>query len=372
MARHHQFHRLIAIAAAATAIIAGPTIAQTAVPGDASNAGAPDPYAPAWSSPEIEAFANAIIGTWATTEAVAELDEQGGSDASSNIVLQIAAAPVAGMTDTLYVESSRADRQFDPFRHSIFQIFEYKGGLRLRTYEITVGTVGTGAFNGMWAAPEYFPTISRSDLIATIDLDITGSGSDFQGKSPYLYPTGVGGAVEMSSSMTLSAKALTTSDTGFAADGSVAWGSGNDASYSFVRSINSPRVTKFDNGLVIVEYLHPEGAEVADRESLHVHYSGYLQSAKLFDSSYNRGQPFKFVFPPRQRAIEGWGIGMEGVTLNTRRRLIVPSHLGYKERGNERAGIPGNSTLYFDIHIAHIERLNTEAGPDTDPAGAGG
>lgn len=45
---------------------------------------------------------------------------------------------------------------------------------------------------------------------------------------------------------------------------------------------------------------------------------------------------------------------MEGFTLNARRKLIIPSDIGYGPNGNPRANIPGNSTLIFNTFLPHI------------------
>ena len=49
-------------------------------------------------------------------------------------------------------------------------------------------------------------------------------------------------------------------------------------------------------------------------------------------------------------------MGMEGLSLEQHRKLIIPSDLGYGPGGNPRANIPGDSTLIFNIFLAHIER----------------
>ena len=101
-------------------------------------------------------------------------------------------------------------------------------------------------------------------------------------------------------------------------------------------------------------------------DEMSVQYSGYLASGFQFDSSYKRGMPYTFRFPPGNRAIVGWGLGMEGFTDGSRRKIVVPSELGYGERGNARANIAPNEPLYFNIHL---EKLVTPE-PAPEPGSA--
>ena len=101
---------------------------------------------------------------------------------------------------------------------------------------------------------------------------------------------------------------------------------------------------------------------------MRVHYSGYLEDGTLFDTSHSREQPFEFPYPPGNRAIQGWGLGMEGFAEGARRKLIIPGQLGYGDRGNPRAGIPGGATLLFDVHCVDLQSP-PEAPSQADDAG---
>jgi hypothetical protein len=292
-------------------------------------------------------------------------------DGSASVVMVVAAAPVQGLSDTLYVEAARADELHAPFRHAIFQLIKTPAGVRLRTYEMRFDGARRAAFTGLWAQPGYFPTITKDDLIATIDVDLskTGTGS-YTGKAPHAYPTGVGGAIEMMSSLEISPTTLTTRDQGMDAAGKVVWG---QQPVTFAKGDPKVKVEKRDDGMVIVEYANPGEVVVADGDLLHIHYTGYLSDGSIFDSSVKRNQPFVFNFPPGTRAITGWGIGMEGISVGARRKLIIPGYLAYGERGNPRANIPPDATLFFDVHCLHMDKPEPEAaGTEGEGAPAGG
>merc|ERR1711962_419190 len=89
-----------------------------------------------------------------------------------------------------------------------------------------------------------------------------------------------------------------------------------------------------------------------------VHYGGFLQDGKKFDSSFDRAQPFTFTMGVGQ-VIPGWDKGLLGVCPGEERHLVVPSSLAYGDRG---AGdvIPPGATLLFDIVIVGVQKEGQE------------
>jgi FKBP-type peptidyl-prolyl cis-trans isomerase FkpA len=95
-----------------------------------------------------------------------------------------------------------------------------------------------------------------------------------------------------------------------------------------------------------------------------VHYTGWLyepgapeNKGKKFDSSRDRGQPLRFTIGAGQ-VIKGWEEGVQGMRVGSQRRLIIPSHLAYGERGAGGGVIPPNAMLLFDIELLAIEEAD--------------
>jgi FKBP-type peptidyl-prolyl cis-trans isomerase len=89
-----------------------------------------------------------------------------------------------------------------------------------------------------------------------------------------------------------------------------------------------------------------------DGNTVTVHYTGTLTNGKKFDSSVGRG-PFSFILG-RGEVIKGWDRGVKGMKIGGIRKLTIPSHLGYGERG-AGADIPPNATLLFDVELLKVE-----------------
>jgi FKBP-type peptidyl-prolyl cis-trans isomerase len=111
-------------------------------------------------------------------------------------------------------------------------------------------------------------------------------------------------------------------------------------------------VVQTASGLGYVDLVEGQGARPAAGDSVSVHYTGWLKDGTKFDSSRDRGTPF--VFPiGRGRVIRGWDEGVAGMRVGGKRKLIIPAHLGYGERG---AGgvIPAGATLVFEVELLGV------------------
>ena len=113
------------------------------------------------------------------------------------------------------------------------------------------------------------------------------------------------------------------------------------------------QVIQTASGLEYVEIAEGMGARPKQGETVSVHYTGWLKSGQKFDSSVDRGEPFAFPVG-KGRVIKGWDEGVGTMKVGGKRKLIIPAHLGYGERG---AGgvIPPGATLIFDVELLGID-----------------
>lgn len=91
------------------------------------------------------------------------------------------------------------------------------------------------------------------------------------------------------------------------------------------------------------------GKEVNNDSKITVHYRGSLIDGTEFDSSYKRGKPITLML---KDVILGWQEGLKYIKKSGKIKLVIPPHLGYGT--NKVNGIPGNSTLIFDIELLDI------------------
>ncbi len=103
------------------------------------------------------------------------------------------------------------------------------------------------------------------------------------------------------------------------------------------------------SGLKYVDQVVGTGDVAIAGKTANVHYTGWLENGKKFDSSVDRGQPFSFPLGAG-RVIKGWDEGVQGMKVGGKRKLTVPSELGYGSRGASGV-IPPNATLIFDVEL---------------------
>ena len=94
-----------------------------------------------------------------------------------------------------------------------------------------------------------------------------------------------------------------------------------------------------------------DGAMPKATETVKVNYHGWLDNGKVFDSSYDRGEPISF---PLNRVIKGWTEGMQLVGSGGMIELEIPSDLAYGARG-AGAAVPPNATLHFLVELLKVE-----------------
>lgn len=106
------------------------------------------------------------------------------------------------------------------------------------------------------------------------------------------------------------------------------------------------------SGLKYVELESGDGPTAAGARAT-VHYTGWLVDGTKFDSSVDRGQPFSFQCGQGE-VIRGWDEGVGSMAVGSKRKLLIPSDLGYGERG---AGgvIPPGATLIFEVELLSVE-----------------
>ena len=110
------------------------------------------------------------------------------------------------------------------------------------------------------------------------------------------------------------------------------------------------------SGLQFDDTVVGTGAQPARSQTCSMHYTGWLwengaKGAK-FDSSVDRGQPFEFPLGVG-RVIKGWDEGVATMKIGGKRTLLIPSALGYGDRG---AGglIPPGATLLFEVELLGV------------------
>lgn len=108
------------------------------------------------------------------------------------------------------------------------------------------------------------------------------------------------------------------------------------------------------SGLKYVDIVVGKGDSPKARQVVTVHYTGWLEDGKKFDSSRDRNEPFQFTLGVGE-VIRGWDEGVSTMKVGGKRKLIIPYQLGYGERGMPPV-IPPRATLIFEVELLGIKK----------------
>lgn len=98
------------------------------------------------------------------------------------------------------------------------------------------------------------------------------------------------------------------------------------------------------------------GATAAAGDSVTVNYVGSFTNGTVFDASASHQETangFTFTLGAGN-VIKGWDEGVAGMNVGGKRKLVVPSSLGYGP--NDYGPIPGNSTLIFEVELLKVQK----------------
>lgn len=117
-------------------------------------------------------------------------------------------------------------------------------------------------------------------------------------------------------------------------------------------------VQKTESGLLyqIVSEGNGEKKATLDTDKVKVHYEGKLRNGKVFDSSYERGEPAEFAL---NQVIKGWTEGVKLVGEGGEIKLWIPANLAYGVRGTRDGSIGPNQAITFTVEL--LEVIPTEA-----------
>ncbi|WP_411144178.1 FKBP-type peptidyl-prolyl cis-trans isomerase [Streptomyces sp. x-80] len=123
-------------------------------------------------------------------------------------------------------------------------------------------------------------------------------------------------------------------------------------------SIDKPEID-FPEGqapteLEIVDVWEGDGPVAQAGATVAVHYVGVaFSTGEEFDASWNRGTPLQFQLGAGQ-VISGWDQGVQGMKVGGRRRLTIPPHLAYGDRGAGGGRIAPGETLIFVCDLVSV------------------
>lgn len=125
---------------------------------------------------------------------------------------------------------------------------------------------------------------------------------------------------------------------------------------------------KASSGLYYIITKAGSGENAKRGQEVSMKYTGKLLDGTTFDSNvdpkFNHTDPFNFTLGSGQ-VIRGWEEGITLLNKGAKATLIIPSPMGYGERGMpgnqiNPGGIPPNSVLTFDVEVLNIKEMDVK------------
>ncbi|XP_075672270.1 peptidyl-prolyl cis-trans isomerase FKBP43-like isoform X1 [Castanea sativa] len=116
----------------------------------------------------------------------------------------------------------------------------------------------------------------------------------------------------------------------------------------------SSQVWTLSNGLIleVLEMGKPDSKVAASGKKISINYNGKLKNNGESVGSNVGDAPFKFRLGAG-KVMEGWDIGINGMRVGEKRRLIIPPSMGYGSKGHGE-NVPPDSWLVYDVELVKV------------------
>lgn len=113
-------------------------------------------------------------------------------------------------------------------------------------------------------------------------------------------------------------------------------------------------VDPLPSGLYYLNLIPGTGKKVEIGDTVTVNYEGHFLNGKFFDSTVKRRQPFQFVYGTEWQVIKGLEEAIGMMRAGEKSLFIVPSELGFGNRGSSSNIIPPFTSLIFEVEILSV------------------
>ncbi len=110
------------------------------------------------------------------------------------------------------------------------------------------------------------------------------------------------------------------------------------------------------NGMFYLPITQGAGAHPERGNTIQLNYTGSFLNGKIFESTYDRGQPLEYIFGEQGQVIKGLESAICLMNEGAKAKFIIPSHLAYGEDGSSTGIIPPYTTVIYEIELLNLTK----------------
>ncbi len=114
--------------------------------------------------------------------------------------------------------------------------------------------------------------------------------------------------------------------------------------------------SRLQNGIFYLPVTQGSGSFPERGNTLRINYTGCFLNGKIFESTYDRGQPLEYICGEQGQVIKGLESAISLMNEGAKAKFIIPSHLAYGEDGSSTGIIPPYTTVIYEIELLNLTK----------------
>jgi FKBP-type peptidyl-prolyl cis-trans isomerase len=111
-----------------------------------------------------------------------------------------------------------------------------------------------------------------------------------------------------------------------------------------------------ENGMYYLPISQGAGSLPERGNAVKINYTGSFLNGKVFESTYQRGQPLEFVCGEQGQVIKGLETAISLMNEGSKAKFIIPSHLAFGEAGSSTEIVPPYTTVVYEIELLNLTK----------------
>lgn len=109
------------------------------------------------------------------------------------------------------------------------------------------------------------------------------------------------------------------------------------------------------DGIYFIPVKKGKGNVVEIGNTVVVHYKGGFPDSTIFDSTYEKKEPFEFKFGDDDQVIKGLELAICQMKKGEKAKIIIPSQLAFGESGSSTGIVPPFTTVEYEVEIVNLK-----------------